>query len=166
MTQFSDEVRINAPKARVWEVLANIGSVQRYHPGVAKSWYTTEQREGVGACRHCDLLPMGTVEERIVEWNEGESYTIEIYEGSKTPPFNKAFAYISLRVDGDATVVRMTMEYTMKFGPIGALMDALIVRKQFEKVAPSLLAGLKHHVETGEEIDREVFKRLRAGAAA
>ncbi|RMF77086.1 MAG: SRPBCC family protein [Chloroflexi bacterium] len=165
MTRISDEIRINAPKARVWEVVADIGAVQRYHPAVAKSWYTTEQRDGVGACRHCDLLPMGTVEERITEWNEGESYTIEIYESSKTPPFDKAVAFISLHEDGEETVVRMEITYTMKFGPLGALMDALMVRKQFSKVVPNLLAGLKHHVETGEEVDRDVFKRLRESAA-
>ena len=42
----------------------------------------------------------------------------------------------------------------MKFGPVGALMDQAMVKPQFTKSWESVLAGLKHHCETGETVDR------------
>lgn len=68
MTRFSDEIRIDAPMETVWAKIADLGAIKDYHPGVSKSYYTSERREGVGASRHCDLLPFGEVEERVIEW--------------------------------------------------------------------------------------------------
>lgn len=42
----------------------------------------------------------------------------------------------------------------MKFGPVGALMDQAMVKPQFAKSFEGILAGLKHHCETGEMVDR------------
>ena len=58
MTTITQEIRINAPKDRVWAILADLGAVQRFHPGVKKSYYSTTQKEGVGASRVCELLPL------------------------------------------------------------------------------------------------------------
>ncbi len=61
MTRISREIRIHAPKEKVWAAIADLGAIQDFHPGVKKSYYTSEQREGVGASRHCDLKPFGFV---------------------------------------------------------------------------------------------------------
>ena len=50
----------------------------------------------------------------------------------------------------------MQFEYGMKFGFVGALMDRLMVKKQFSKAIPGILAGLKHYAETGEQVDRSI----------
>jgi len=64
LTKIVKEVEINAPKAKVWDVLTDIGAVSNYNPVVTKSYYTSENKTGLGASRHCDLLPMGSVEEK------------------------------------------------------------------------------------------------------
>ena len=148
------EIRINAPKEQVWDVLADFGGIQAFNPSVPNSFTTTGQNSGVGAERHCDLALAGaSLEERITEWVDGEKMVIEIYEGKKTPPFKKAFATISVRESGpNATIVRGTLDYTLKFGPIGSLMDTFMVKPQFSNAWAGLFAGLKHYVETGEEV--------------
>ena len=55
----------------------------------------------------------------------------------------------------------ITFDYAMKFGPIGALMDAVMVRPQFRKALPDALLGLKHYAETGEKVDEKVIKRVK-----
>ena len=59
----------------------------------------------MGATRHCDLLPMGSVEERIFDWKEGEEYSLEILEGKKIAPFKFARARIVLNSEGNQIVV-------------------------------------------------------------
>ena len=49
-------------------------------------------------------------------------------------------------------MVRGAINYDMKFGPIGALMDRFMIQPQVGESFDSLLAGLKHHIETGEEV--------------
>ena len=159
MTSISQEIRIDAPREKVWNILADLGGIQRFHPAVSKSYYTTEQKEGVGAGRVCELLPMGEVVEQASVWQEHEYMKIDIIEGKKTPPFRTAHGSFRLREENGQTVVKLTLSYGLKYGPIGRLMDVMMVRSQFENIVPRMLAGLKHYTETGEEVTAEVLKR-------
>ena len=53
----------------------------------------------------------------------------------------------------------MRMTYRMKFGLPGRLMDLMMARRQFRKMANAVLEGLKHHVETGDVIEDGVPAR-------
>ncbi|MDA0797295.1 MAG: hypothetical protein O2826_01910 [Chloroflexi bacterium] len=64
--------------------------------------------------------------------------------------------------DGVTHVVAQA-EFTMKFGPIGALMSPMVSRKLGKTLGESLL-GLKHFVETGEEIGTSLPAAAKTGA--
>ncbi len=147
MTRLTAETRVQASKERVWEVLADIGSVANFHPGVARSYYISEARDGVGAARRCELYPQGWIEEAVTAWRPGESYAIQMVRSSA--PFKQVAAWLDVRPIGHETQVRLTLEYSLKLGPIGLAMDWLMVRRNFTRIVPAILAGLKYHVETG-----------------
>lgn len=148
------EIRINAPKNEVWAHLADFGNIYKFNPNVPTSYSTSDAKSGLGATRHCDLNMMnGSIEERIVDWKDGERYTIEIYDGQGTPPFKKVLATIELSEDKGQTVVTGTMDYALKFGPIGSLMDQVMIKKMYGRAWEGVLAGLKHYSETGEQVD-------------
>jgi len=154
MTRITDEIRINAPKNKVWEIISDLGGIENYHPGVKKSYYTSEIRKGVGASRFCELLPMGSIEESATEWEEGEGYVLEVLSGEKLPPFKRAYIRFSLKEEGQETLATISFDYTLKFGPIGRLLDAWLldawkVRPMFRKVIPRVLDGLKQNSENG-----------------
>ena len=154
MTAITSKVWINAPKQQVWQALADFGNISIFNPAVPNSYLTSDQTSGVGMTRHCDLALAGaSIEERVIEWTEGQSMQIEIYEGKKSPPFQRAVASIHVTTENGGTVVEGTLEYTLKFGPVGALMDSMMVKSQFKNAWQGLFAGLKHYIETGEEVD-------------
>jgi hypothetical protein len=53
---------------------------------------------------------------------------------------------------GEGTLVSVTADYRLKYGPIGALFDFLFAQRQLEDGFGKLLAGVKYHVETGEVV--------------
>ena len=69
MSTFATETKINAPVSEVWAALADIGGIYRWNPGVQGSHVTTEQAEGVGACRRCDLGGKNYLDEKVVKWD-------------------------------------------------------------------------------------------------
>lgn len=158
MTKFSVSVKVDAPTEKVWEVLADLGSIYKWNPGVAHSHSTSDAPGGEGATRHCDIqngkIKMGYLEERAFNWCEGEGYTIDIY--ASTMPMKSSIVGFDIRPDGDGTIVTVTPEYNMKFGPLGLIMDTLMGRRMFKKGMRGLLAGLKYHVETSETINTSV----------
>ena len=55
MNTFIVTQRIAAPVEMVWAALADIGSIADWNPGVVASHTTSDQAEGLGATRYCDL---------------------------------------------------------------------------------------------------------------
>ncbi len=148
MTRILNEITIDASKEEVWKVISDLGAIQSYHPLVKKSYYSTEQKEGVGAARVCEFGGGRSVEERAVQWYQNEGITLELGNGKKMPPFRKAFGRMSLEGIGDKTRVILAFEYSVKFGFLGSVMDRFMIRPQFEKVIPRVLLGLKQQLET------------------
>lgn len=152
MSKLTIQVKINAPAEKVWEVVADFGSVSKWAPNVTNSYSTTEANGGVGAGRHCDVVGFGAIEEEIVEWKESRSLT---YEVENVGPMKSVRNKCSVRGEGNRTVVTFTIDYQMKFGPLGALLDKLVAGRQLGKAAALGLAGLKHYLETGEPVDQK-----------
>ena len=164
MTEIESSVRIGAPKEAVWAALADFGGIQNFHPGLKGSHSTSKANGGVGATRHCDLKPMGSIEERITEWREGEEMLVHIYAGKNTPPldFENTKARISVQSEGRQTRVTMRLTYGTK-GLAGVLMSPM-VKSQFRQGVQTLLKGLKYYAENGEKATGAALKRMPATA--
>ena len=161
-TVISRKILINAPREKVWNALADFGNVQNMSPNIAKSYLTTEQVNGVGAERHCDFTSMGAqVEERIVEWNEGGSLKIDIYERKNMPMIADILASFNLEEKDDNVILHASFEYSMSSG-LGNVMNSLVMKKMNVKSWELFIAGIKHHVETGENVDKGVHLDLSA----
>ena len=149
MASFETEIQINAPAEKVWNALADIGNIYRWNPGVEKSHVTTDQATGVGAERHCDIGGKNYLDEEVVEWEESKRLTMRII--GTNMPFKTADIRFTLHSEkDDSIVVTVSPEYTLKFGPIGRMLDLLLVRRAYRKGMDELLKGLKAYVETGQ----------------
>jgi hypothetical protein len=165
MTTINRSVTINATAAEIWPALADFGGIAAWNPNVKASKLTSDHQLGEGVTRQCQLIPMGTVQERVTEWTEGRMMTIDIYEFQNVPAMRSSTAVIELVPNGPITTVNMSLTYEVGLGPIGAGMNAMGMRRQFEKAVTGVLAGLKHHVETGHDVDRKTALPLTAVSA-
>jgi carbon monoxide dehydrogenase subunit G len=159
-TVISRKVTIDAPKEKVWKTLADFGNVYKLSPNLLKSYSTSDKANGLGATRHCDFASMGAqVEERIVEWKEGESMKIDIYEVKNMPMVSAMEAQFSVESKGDQTVLSGIFSYGMT-NAIGGLINNLAMKKMNIKAWNEFIGGIKHHVETGEEVNKETVLDL------
>ena len=83
MLEITRTIDINAPIEDAWKALAKLDDVQNFIDSISRSVYNTDQKEGVGASRTCDVEGFGTIVEEMVEWNDGESFSFTI-EGGPT----------------------------------------------------------------------------------
>ena len=164
MTAFSKQIKVLATQEKVWEIVADLGAVERFHPGVSKSYYTSMYRSGKGAGRICELHPAGKVQETVTYWEIGKGYTLEVTPLEKAPPLKSFF--VSLCLDDrnpEHLTVTFSVAYQTKLGVVGKLLNALMIRSQIEKSVVALLEGLKIHVEQGVEIlDMGALQNLKA----
>ena len=147
MTVLENSIRISAPPEQVWAALAALDELHHIDPGVKKAVIISTAREGVGAARQCDLKPGGWFKEKVAEWKPGQSLAFELFDCT-LPVRRLRHSYTFTAADG-GTLVTQHMEYVLKFGFLGQVMDAMVVRKKWDAGIKSFFAGLKQHVEAG-----------------
>jgi ligand-binding SRPBCC domain-containing protein len=145
MTILENSIRIEAPPERVWSVLATLDALAEYDPGVSKVEVLSSERQGPGAARRCDLAPGGWFKERVATWRPHEALSFELYDC--TLPVRRLRHDYELVPDGAGTIVRQRMEYQLKFGLLGSVLDALVVKRKWNEGIRGFFSGLKRFVE-------------------
>ncbi len=146
MSEFKESITISASPEEVWAVLADIGSISVWNPGVQLSEQTSPGDVGVGATRRCELGGKNYLDEEVVLFEPHHRMTIRIKDTNL--PFDYAEIRFFLEPSGGQTIVTVSPEYQLKFGVVGRLLDKLMVGPQYRKGMQGLLRGLKNHVET------------------
>jgi len=152
MSTISVSREIPASVSEVWAVLADFGGIHRYNASVERSPINKgTPPSGVGSERTCQLYDGNHLQERIVESIEERKLTIDIFESSM--PLKSAQGVMTLEpLSPRMTRITTSMEYDVKYGPVGVVLDRLMVKRMLEPGLNMLLAGLDHHVMTGETI--------------
>lgn len=130
---------INAPVEAIWAYLGDYSNIHRFHPMLKGSHFTegTATCE-VGATRQCDFNDGNYIQERVLEWEEGSHYTVDIYDSSM--PVKSAQATLGVRPLGeDQTEAYMHMEMT----PKNSLMSPMMYLMYKFNIAPGVLKGLE-----------------------
>lgn len=156
MATLDNAIQIEAPPGTVWAALTTLDALHAYDPGVKVARLLDGPREGVGASRHCDLLPKGWFRERVTEWVPGQSLAFELFECSL--PVKRLTHRYSIVAQGSGTVVRQRMEYQLKGGLFGRALDALVVRRKWDAGIKGFFAGLKRHVESEQRSGTRVVQ--------
>lgn len=140
---------IQASDDAVWDVLADFPNIADWNGGVKQSYSTNEQSGGVGATRHCDLSPTGTLEETIREWEPGEKMVVSIDSATRLPIREGLVTFDLETSDGGSTNVGLHYEYETKWGVLGRLMGGAIDR-QLTKGFGGFLADLEAAATTDD----------------
>ena len=154
-TETTVEVLIDAPIEKVWEAFADIGGIFLNSPTVDTSYTSSEQKTGVGATRHMILSPMikkgATLDERVLIWEEGTYQKLEVYKIHRVSGIKTMGGDFRLIPKGNQTILRSTLNYSMKNGMWG-MMNKMMGKKKFAKIWRKVIGGYKYHIETGEEV--------------
>ena len=162
MPNIEQRISIDAPTDRVWSALGDFGGIDRWSPVINHSASVDGAERGVGAERACELKGLfPNVVERTTQWDEGRGYSFEI---KGAPMLREALSSWSIEATGDSTTVTARLEYRTSMGPIGALIGATIMKRMMTANLRESLAGLKHHVETGDLIADRVPAKQANGS--
>jgi uncharacterized membrane protein len=159
MSQLSTQVQIKAPADKLWKVLVDLDSLSQW-PSDDVSPDPLENDENTVTAMYYEPDLSLNVEDWAIPWEESHHYA---YEVKNIGPIKFAYNRFSLNPVGEGeTVLTQTLDFQMKLGPVGALMDTLVFRPQFRKQMEQSLAALKEYVEHNEVVDTSVDLALTA----
>jgi len=145
LTIIRHEIRANCSPERVWALLSDLEAVQRYNPGVRAAGIDGQQRTGVGARRFCELVPKGRVVERVTHWEDGRAIGLEVAESEWPIHFMRWVTRLE-PLEG-ATRITQSLEYRVKFGGIGWMLDNLVMKRKLSSALDQVFASLVERAE-------------------
>ncbi|WP_136442233.1 SRPBCC family protein [Pacificoceanicola onchidii] len=145
MTTFTETIEIDAPVHQVWAILADVGSIASWNPGLIGSKATNDV-VGVGATRYCDIDGRQNLDEEVVKFEPKRSITFRITRS--TLLFRSADIAFTLTAYGQRTDVSVSPNYSLKYGVLGRLLDKTFVEKAYRRGMRGLLSGLKEQAES------------------
>ena len=153
---------IPLPIEACWEKFRDLTRAKDYVPGLTDTVITTEKTEGVGASRIVSHAQFGDMNETVVQWDEGVGMTIRLHKGDKGPSPMKtgSFRYEFKRA-GEGTEIHTALTYEMPLGVLGRLLDALVLRRVFQRNVGDTAACLAENYRTDRPVPASAVAGLR-----
>ena len=173
MTTLTNQITIAAPRRAVWQTLTSLDLLDQYDPGVRSSTLVGDVSTGPGAQRRCELRPAGWFIEQVTLWQPDHALAFELvtcslpvanlrheYTLTQQGPFQDSSTQQVVHQnpgpnevrtpDQEAahTVVTQVMTYTLKYGPAGQILDAVVMRRQWDRGIKGFMHGLQRYVQT------------------
>jgi hypothetical protein len=145
MTTIRHEIHAACPPERLWALLSDLTAVERYNPGVTRASIEGARASGVGARRSCELVPKGRVVERVTHWEEERALGLEVVESDWPIHFMRWVTTIEPSDHGAR--ITQSLEYAVKFGPLGWLLDRLVMKRKLTSALDAVFASLVKHAE-------------------
>lgn len=151
MTTVRVERRTGASAASCWQLMADFGQIDFFNPHLQGSHVLKGSRtQGLGAERQCDLTAnRGSIRERVIDWQEGEGYTVEITRNIM--PVTGMQTRLSVRPAGTGSVLVMETRYRPGWGAFGWALD-LALRPMLAHMLRGVLKGLAEKAERRPEL--------------
>lgn len=146
MATLNNEITIDAPIEKIWEALSVIDQLEKFDPTVKKSLVITDARMGLHAMRKVEMRDgKNWFKERVTEYVPHQSLAYQLTDC--TFPMKELTHRYTFENKGKAIIVKQVMQYTVKFGLLGQLLDTLMIRKQTQGGIQKFLVGLKAFAE-------------------
>jgi hypothetical protein len=149
-TSLVHRIFIAAPPEIVWAAIADLEAVQAYNPTVSKAQLIPGPREGVGAGRSC-TTKQGKVVERVIGWDKPNA--IEMQLVSSPWPVKAMRWRTELSPQAHGTQVAQELQYAPSLGLVGAVLNALMMKRTMDKTVAAVFESLKEYCERKAKTD-------------
>ena len=157
LNSFKVDVSINAAKGKIWDALyTRFGETQLFNPNIISSQYLVNNTGELGCERECMLDSRTYVKEKIIDVENTDSFTIDIYETNMPMMETMIARFDLLEVSKTHTNVIMTFNYKTKPAFMAAIM-----KMPMQSKLRKLLIGLKYFVETGKSLQDSDFRGVQ-----
>ena len=146
MSKLINDITINAPIDKIWSILTDLEILDKTDPTVKKATLISSNKTGLEAKRKV-LMQDGKnwFDEKITIFKPNEELAYQLTDCSF--PIKALKHSYSFQKNGDQIKVQQVMEYTVKFGVLGILLDKMMIGKQFNSGINKFLKGLKTYAE-------------------
>lgn len=143
-------LEINATPEAIWAILSRFMQIDEIAPQIAHVEALTHGANGIGSKRRCYFENGTSLVEEVTEWDPNRGYSVRLSEMSAMP-LTEAHAAIALEpLAGAGTRVIWSMDYAVKYGPLGWFLGQTLMKMMMSKVLDGNLKALADKVSSDQ----------------
>ena len=116
----------------------------------------SSNKRGIGASRVCNFHDGTSLKESVIEADGSHIKMIVSDFSLPLRDINIEFAVSPSRSDTNKTDLTFSMNYNVKYGPLGYLLGVTVLKMKLHQVQTKILAGIDHHLATGELVGKDI----------
>lgn len=133
---------IDVTPETVWAEISRYMHINEFAPFVDSVDALSDRDSGVGAKRRCNFDNGSSMVEEVIAWTPNRGYRVRASEMDPMP-LHEAVAELSVTPLGNGrATVTWSMDYRVKYGPLGWLMGQTMMKMMMGKVLDANLKGL------------------------
>lgn len=150
-TEATYSIPLHMPLNEAWMKLRDLTQAPNYVPDLTGCELHPGPIDGIGASRRVFQKSGRWLDETVTSWQEGTGFVIRLHQGEKGAPgpFRTAHFRYQLTPKGDVTELTTSMSYDLRWGPLGRLLDKLLLKKALGKAVARIAKNQKKYYETG-----------------
>ncbi|WP_170427120.1 SRPBCC family protein [Ruegeria arenilitoris] len=150
MIHHERSLSIDAQPYAVWAILSRFMHIDDFAPHVTSVDALTKGEIGVGSKRRCHFANGTSLVEEVTEWHINKGYRVRLSEMAAMP-LTEAHAAITIEpLAGGRSRVIWSMDYQMKYGPLGWLIGQTLVKAMISRVLDGNLQALADKAQADE----------------
>ncbi len=143
-------LEIDATQDEVWAVIGRYMHIDEFAPFIASVDALTDGKDGMGSKRRCHFDNGSSLIEEVIEWQPNRGFRVRLSDLDPMP-MQEALAEISVApLENSRSRVTWSMDYRVKYGPIGWLLGQTVMKLMMGKVLLANLNGLAERVRSNQ----------------
>ena len=148
---------IDATPDALWAVIGRFMHIDEFAPAVKSVEALTVGEDGIGSKRRCHFDDGTSVVEEVTLWETNRRYRVLLSEMT-TMPLKEMYAELSVEpIDSGRVRVNWSMDYRVKYGPIGWLLGQTLMKLMMGKILDGNLKGLANKVRANQDEGDRAF---------
>ena len=148
MIHFQRTLDIDATPEAIWAVISRFMHIDEFAPQIKSVDALTEGENGVGSKRRCNFQDGTSVVEEVIAWNSNRGYRVRLSEMTAMP-INEMYAELCIEpLPSDRAIVNWSMDYRVKYGPLGWLLGQTMMKMMMGKILDGNLNSLADYLTT------------------
>ncbi|WP_170332217.1 SRPBCC family protein [Ruegeria arenilitoris] len=155
MIHHERRLEIDTNPEAIWMVLSRFMHIDEFAPQVTTVDALTNGKDGVGSKRRCHFENGTSLVEEVTDWRPNQGYGVRLSE-MPAMPLTEAHAAIAIEPLADSrSRVVWSMDYQMKYGPLGWLLGQTLLKVMMGRVLDSNLKALAEKLRTDRVADAQ-----------
>ena len=135
---------MKATRLLIWRLVSSFERYETIRPGIKQVTHPTTPKNGV--ILNITDFSNRQWEEQIVSWKEHYGYTLAVKIKDYPYPLNKHHIILEITDSEQGSMLTVTVDYSVKYGPFGRLLDTISIKHALGKLTGQMIDNIERLV--------------------